>query len=148
MSQQIYSATASCDWKQIKLIQLAHKFAITYEEHRRADLGLELVLSSSDSALAASTEMSLVDVLPAHTAGDFELDRPESKLLRSPDASPDSGARAIISCISPTSSHVSRPFHNKHEGHDDVLIPDMPPLLRGHPEVHLRNGVKIGRAHV
>ncbi|KAI0064933.1 ornithine decarboxylase [Artomyces pyxidatus] len=27
------------------------------------------------------------------------------------------------------------------DGDDDFIFPDLPPLLRGHPEVHLRNGV-------
>lgn len=42
----------------------------------------------------------------------------------------------------PASPIVGHPLTDiRSENDDEVCIPSLPPLLRGHPEVHLRNGV-------
>ncbi|KAI0049432.1 ornithine decarboxylase [Auriscalpium vulgare] len=60
--------------------------------------------------------MSPLDVLPAHP-------RCLPSLPRRP---------AVI--LSPAS-------HDRDDSADDAFFPDLPPLLRGHPDIHLRNGV-------
>ncbi|KAI5122727.1 hypothetical protein M0805_009812 [Coniferiporia weirii] len=85
--------------------------------------------------------MSRLEVLTADTSVDLGFDkiRTETVLIRSQEETFTANAQpSLISSLSASSVHSS---HDVYGIEDDVCIPNMPPLLRGHPEVHLRNGV-------
>lgn len=77
--------------------------------------------------------MSQVEVLTARAAVNF--DRLSSNNLDFSRIHEDNHNN--LTPISDTPNHTT--FHHNHD--DDVHIENLPPLLRGHPDVHLRNGV-------
>ena len=110
--------------------------------------------------------MSQLEILTARNAIDFDFDVDviscsptlSSSLSRSYK---DKFANALVSGLltsptQPTQAHEKTGTPDPDRVSDaDVTIPGLPPLLRGHSDVHLRNGVmnamqlaEIGRAHV
>ncbi|TDL25554.1 ornithine decarboxylase [Rickenella mellea] len=94
--------------------------------------------------------MSQLDVLPATSPIDFDFtsfDRPSR-----PDAITRSHGHTVLSSgitdetflsTSPTNCprFSSDPLNELDDAEIDVIDPSLPPLLRGHPDIHLRSGV-------
>ncbi|GBE90055.1 Ornithine decarboxylase [Sparassis crispa] len=92
--------------------------------------------------------MSRLDILAAQSPVDFDFDvvscSPSSGFARS--YSEKLLANAIVNgLLSSVQAHdnavISRQRESDGPADDDVTVPGLPPLLRGHPDIHLRNGV-------
>ena len=87
--------------------------------------------------------MSYLEVLPAQSTIDFDICvSVHDKTHTNNRPSNDDLSHSVINGILSTSStgRYLYDFHHKTLG-ENINIPDLPPLLRGHPDVHLRNGV-------
>lgn len=82
--------------------------------------------------------MSRTEVLSPSAPIEYETCQAGRTIIRSQE---ESFGAAIHPIVSPTSPIIARSLHDAHNADDEVRIPHMPPLLRGHSEVHLRNGV-------
>lgn len=91
--------------------------------------------------------MSCLEVLPAQSLIDFDLsvsardrNHAETIIRSSNDGVPHSLINVFFPTSPPTRSIYDFHHHKANEG-NDIHIPHLPPLLRGHPDIHLRNGV-------
>ncbi|OBZ72018.1 Ornithine decarboxylase [Grifola frondosa] len=99
--------------------------------------------------------MSQLEILAAHCPVDFDYDVDVvscSPSLSSPLSRPHHGkylTNVIVNgLLSPShaahghdNTHAVAPKDPEHHYDDEVTIPGLPPLMRGHSDVHLRNGV-------
>ncbi|KAL5485889.1 SPE1 [Sanghuangporus weigelae] len=85
--------------------------------------------------------MSRVEVISAQAPIEYEKVRSEPTLVRSQEDLFGSTAEISINGFPSTSPSIPSSVNDLHNTCEDVLIPHMPPLLRGHAELHLRNGV-------
>lgn len=83
--------------------------------------------------------MSQLEVLNVTKALDFDFSRGETG--PTPIRSQEESFGACTGPL-PASPIAARSLNDAHfDSDDDICIPNLPPLLRGHAEVHLRNGV-------
>jgi hypothetical protein len=91
--------------------------------------------------------MSTTEILPTQTRLQTDIDISPSSYSVSVS---DSRALARLYCDhqgiattppSPATTTLEDGNHSPSVESDDALFPSLPPLLRGHPDVHLRNGI-------
>lgn len=84
--------------------------------------------------------MPELDILPTPRGVDMVPPSWASRLFRrsSSQTSPPTQHKTLFSG-KPSSVQVDIPLGADDDG--DIIVPGLPPLLRGHPDVHLRNGV-------
>lgn len=94
--------------------------------------------------------MSRVEILSRSASIDFDLsvndDNESGTLIRSQEDRFNLPSHRVLSGTLSTSPILGQRLnenYNKIDDSDDIniCIPQLPPLFRGHPEVHLRNGV-------
>ncbi len=89
--------------------------------------------------------MSQVEVLTAHGPVQFENELIScSPLSTSSHSSSDQNlTNALINRLLSAPQHFLRAADavSAAAGHDEIIIPGLPPLHHGHPDIHLRNGV-------
>ena len=92
-------------------------------------------------------QMSQLEVLAAHAPVDFDYDVIScSPTLGRPQNEKYLASTLVNGLYTPShivpSHDTTYPLKNSERHYDDeVSIPGLPPLHRGHPDVHLRNGV-------
>ncbi|KAH8118173.1 ornithine decarboxylase [Phellopilus nigrolimitatus] len=121
------------------------------EEQKVIDFDFDVVFDpgpvSSTYGVPPDEEMSRLEVLPANTSIDFDFDKNK---IRPEEETFGAVAHSVVNgLMSPVVSRSLHDFH--HDGEDEVHFSHLPPLLRGHPEIHLRNGVmrasRLGAVH-
>ena len=85
--------------------------------------------------------MPELDILPIPRDVDVVSSSRASCLFRpSSQKSPRAQHKALFS-RKPSSVQMDMPHGHGADDDGDIIIPGLPPLYRGHPDVHLRNGV-------
>lgn len=102
--------------------------------------------------------MSRLETLPALNPIDFTLSSSPESYVRLTDNSilwpTNTLVNDILSSSPPLRVTATPLIVDSHSRHTDgeILFPSLPPLLHGHPEVHLRNGImsasRLAAAHV
>ena len=87
--------------------------------------------------------MAQIDILPAQSAVDFDYEFERG--ARAPAVSVSSAFALAHEYNYKEKINAAPRAPAEHDPHthrdEDVVIPGLPPLLRGHPDVHLRRGV-------
>ncbi len=86
--------------------------------------------------------MPELDIMPTPRHVDVVSPSRASRLFHrsSSQTSPPTQHKTLFSG-KPSSVQVDIPHGHCADDDGDIIIPGLPPLLRGHPDVHLRNGV-------
>ena len=82
--------------------------------------------------------MPELDILP--TPRDVNVLSPSHLFRHSSQTPPHTQHKTLFSGKS-SSGQMDSPHGYGADDDSDIIIPGLPPLLRGHPDVHLRNGV-------
>jgi ornithine decarboxylase len=89
--------------------------------------------------------MSRLETLAARNPIDFDISSPSEPFAHFHEGNLPWSTNALVNDIissSPPLRVTATPFHtDSHVNGGDVIFPSLPPLLSGHPEVHLRNGI-------
>lgn len=127
------------------MIQLADSSSSSCEEQASIDLELDfnpvLPPFCYPPYPTFRANMSRIEVISANAPTEFKTVRCEPAVIRSQEEYMDSTGESTINGFSPTPPSISRSVNDIHGTCEDVHIPHMPLLLRGHAELHLRNGV-------
>jgi ornithine decarboxylase len=86
--------------------------------------------------------MSKIETLPAHFPAEFSISAPSSRSTPLYREDLTCATNALVSdllSMSPSIHITADPEPRVNDDHR--IFPSLPPLLYGHPEVHLRNGI-------